>query len=140
MAANPFSAFVTGILSKWYLLMAGSSLVVMFWIFKGLDDVGIIDSMTKTLTAVTQNAKSVAKNCTPLIKEGKKFVQCLNNPPSYKETEVDAQGLQWQKQQVELIQNQNLANPNVNNPSINNITDSDNKQDLLDNPYGSDDE
>lgn len=88
---NPLTAFVYGIISKWYLMIAVSGLVVVFWVFKGLDKAGVIKESEKVIFKALNDSKSVAKNCVPKILDLNSFWQCVENPPSYEPDAHDKQ-------------------------------------------------
>lgn len=81
--SNPLSLFVYGILSKWYIAVITTALIVTFWVFKGLDEAGVIQATTDTLVEAFSDAKSIAKYCTPKITNLERFWNCIENPPKY---------------------------------------------------------
>jgi len=89
--------FVYGILSKWYLLISVASIVVVFWVFKGLSDAGVLKKAETTVFDALNETKSVARYCVPKIMNFSSFWDCLQNPPRYPDD--DGMGVeQLQKQ------------------------------------------
>ena len=75
---NPMLFFIYSVLSKFYLTIIAASIIVTYFVFKGLEKAGLIQYSEKTLAKAIVETKDVAKNCTPII--GKpKFIQmnCL---------------------------------------------------------------
>lgn len=87
IAANPMGMFLWGIIAKWYFMIAIASLVVLFWVVQGLNQIGFIDYMYKSVAEVLDMSKAVAQNCTtklgPKIDNMKDFWLCLGNPGQY---------------------------------------------------------
>ena len=102
---NPLTLFVYGLLSKWYIIFIGASLVVTFWVFQGLKEAGIIAASEKILIKSLNDTKSIAQNCIPKIKNIKVFWECLQNPPEYRpKSEAEKQ---LQKQIDNAIKSEN---------------------------------
>ncbi len=80
---NPMVLFIYGIISKWYVLVFVSTIAVTFWVFKGLNDLGLLDRFTHFLIEHFTIVKAVAKNCTPLIQDIGYLWDCLGDPGSY---------------------------------------------------------
>lgn len=81
--ANPMGVFIYGILSKWYMLIALASVVVVYWVFKGLEEAGVMDATHKIVTKSLSESKAVAKYCTPKIANPQAFWNCLSNVDQY---------------------------------------------------------
>lgn len=87
IAANPMGVFLWGIITKWYLMIAIASLIVLFYVVKGLEKIGFIDFFTKTTIEILDTSKAVAQNCT--VKLGPdwehlvSFWNCLGDPGQY---------------------------------------------------------
>ncbi len=81
--SNPMIVFVYGILSKWYILIFVSVVVVVFFVFKGLDEIGLIDKFTTVLSRSFYEVKAVAQNCTPKLLDFRDLWACLGNPGKY---------------------------------------------------------
>lgn len=64
---SPVIIFVYSILSKWYIMVMLTALMVTFWVFKGLTDTGILQAAEKTVSAALKDTKSVARYCVPKI-------------------------------------------------------------------------
>ena len=77
------------ILKKWYILFLSLTFVVTYWVFNGLHSAGVINNINKTIIHSFTQVKSVAQNCTPLIKDIYSFWNCTKNPPQYNETSID---------------------------------------------------
>ena len=80
--SNPLITFIYSILSEWYLIVAVGSLIVTYWVFKGLKDVGVIDKAQTILVQAVEESKGIAKNCTPRILDLADFWNCLSDPAS----------------------------------------------------------
>lgn len=83
---SPISFFVYGIMSKWYLMVMLSTIMVTFWVFKGLEKSGVLDATQKVVSKGLADCKSVAQNCTPLMMDLSAMWECIKNPPEYKQT------------------------------------------------------
>jgi len=87
--ANPMGVFIWSILAKWYVLVLVATLVITFWVFKSLDQIGFITYVNTSMTSILDQTKSVARYCIPKLGgEGDKimnFWNCLGNPPKYEE-------------------------------------------------------
>ena len=81
---NPLMLFVYGIISKWYITIVVAAVVVTFYVFKGLEERGIISATENVVFRALNDTKSVAKNCVPKILSFTELWQCLQNPPEYK--------------------------------------------------------
>jgi hypothetical protein len=91
--ANPMGMFLWGIIAKWYIMVSIASLVVLFYVAKGLEQIGLIKYMTNTTTEILYISKSIAQNCTtklgPTFEHLTDFWQCLGNPPQYETREEE---------------------------------------------------
>ena len=90
---NPLALFVYSFLSKWYLMVVVGSVIVTYWVFKGLSDAGVITAAETVLTTAIEQTKGVAQNCVPRIKNLQDFWHCLNDPAMsiYRTNEQDQQ-------------------------------------------------
>ena len=90
---NPLSLFIYSFLSKWYLMVVVGSVIVTYWVFKGLSDAGVITAAETVLTTAIEQTKGVAQNCIPRIKNLQDFWSCLNDPAMsiYRTNEQDQQ-------------------------------------------------
>lgn len=113
---NPMGVFVYSLLTKWYLTIAVASLVVTYWVFKGLQSVGVIDAAEKIVGQALYDSKSVAKYCVPKITNLESFWSCLNNLPEYtpEQDEVDLES------KVDILK-QNLQNQSASPGAANNL-------------------
>ncbi|WPY01019.1 DUF2670 domain-containing protein [Candidatus Trichorickettsia mobilis] len=109
ITANPMGIFIYGIITKWYLMIAVGAVVVTFWVFKGLEQAGVLTATEKVFSKALNDSKSVAKYCVPKIANLRDFWSCLDNPPDYT-PEADEQTL---TDSVNKLQ-QTLQNPYVN--------------------------
>ena len=89
LLANPMSLFVYAIMSKWYIMITLASLIVTFWVFKGLEEAGVLSAAQTVVSKALDDTKSVAKNCVPKIANLRAFWDCLNTPPKYEPTEAE---------------------------------------------------
>lgn len=89
MFNNPIILFIWGIVSKWYIMITIASLVVTFWVFKGLGEAGVLQNATKVVASALLDTKAIAQHCVPKILDLKLFWECVESPPSYKETKEE---------------------------------------------------
>lgn len=91
VVANPMGIFLWGIIGKWYVMIMVASLVVLFWVAKGLKDIGFIDYVTTSTEEILDTTKGAAQNCIPKLgpKWGNlvNFWHCLGEPPKYRPNE-----------------------------------------------------
>ena len=80
---NPLITFVYAIVSKWYIVTTVTILVVTYYVFQGLSDIGFIDTAEKIVFRSYKEIKSVAQHCTKDLKDLNLFWHCINNPPDY---------------------------------------------------------
>lgn len=115
--ANPMGIFVYSILTKWYIIVAVGGIVVMYWVFKGLESAGVLEAIQNILEKAVTDAKSVAKNCVPKITNLQNFIDCLDNIPKYnpEQTEIQLQN------NIDAIIHDNvgLFPENINDPYSN---------------------
>jgi hypothetical protein len=86
------------------MIIMMASILVTYWVFKGLKDAGVIDSAEKILVQSLEEIKGVAQNCTPKIVNLQDFWNCLSDPTSsrYVPTENDGQ-LQQDLQDLQKV-------------------------------------
>ncbi|MGC0372257.1 MAG: hypothetical protein DGJ47_000966 [Rickettsiaceae bacterium] len=117
---SPVIIFVYSILSKWYIMVMLTALMVTFWVFKGLTDTGILQAAEKTVSAALKDTKSVARYCVPKILSFSDFWECLQNPPEYEESENELElqknlnnllNPKGQQQNADPSENQQMTNP-----------------------------
>lgn len=109
---SPYTLFIYGILSKWYVLFTVTSIVVTYWVLKGLDEAGILSNIESTIFKSFGEVKAVAKYCTKHIGNLSNFWECVNNIPEYIDTKEE-------KELMQILQNQlnyendteSIANP-----------------------------
>lgn len=87
--ANPMGIFVYGILSKWYVMVMIACAVTTFWVFKGLEESGVLKDMEDTVRDGLTQVKGVAQHCTPHIRDLGKVWDCVNNTPKYKPNKAE---------------------------------------------------
>lgn len=68
-----------------------AAVVVTFYVFKGLEERGIISATESVVFRALNDTKSVAKNCVPKILSFTELWQCLQNPPEYKPSKEEEQ-------------------------------------------------
>ncbi|HJD55812.1 MAG TPA: DUF2670 domain-containing protein [Rickettsia endosymbiont of Pyrocoelia pectoralis] len=87
IAANPMGVFLWGLITKWYLMIAIASLIVLYYIAKGLEQIGFIDYFTKSTTEILDTSKAIAQNCTTKLGPDwdhlVSFWNCLSDPGQY---------------------------------------------------------
>jgi hypothetical protein len=81
--ANPMGIFVYGILSKWYIMVMVACAVTTFWVFKGLEESGVLQEMENTVRGGLTQVKAVAQHCTPKIRNLKEVWKCVNKDHKY---------------------------------------------------------
>ena len=111
---NPMLLFIYSILSKFYFTIIAASIVVTYFVFKGLDKAGLFKYSEKTLTKVIVDTKDIAKNCTPIIGKPKEFWNCLSNPSQYSNDEHDPnvdECIEEIIKHIEKIEDEHLENP-----------------------------
>lgn len=88
IAANPMGIFLWGLITKWYLMIAIASLIVLYYVAKGLDQIGFIHYFTNSTIEILDTSKAIAQNCTtklgPNQSDFVRFWDCLGNPGEYK--------------------------------------------------------
>lgn len=83
--------FVYGILSKWYIMIFMTSIIVTFFVFKGLEESGVLEGAEAVVSKAFTETKAVAKYCVPQIKSLEKFWDCLQHTPEYKPSTKEMQ-------------------------------------------------
>ncbi|HJD66274.1 MAG TPA: DUF2670 domain-containing protein [Rickettsia endosymbiont of Bembidion nr. Transversale] len=93
IAANPMGFFLWNLIAKWYIMIAVASLIVLFYVVKGLEKIGFIDYLGRTTVEILDTSKAIAQNCT--VKLGPdwdhlvNFWNCLGDPGKYEVEEKD---------------------------------------------------
>lgn len=80
---NPMGIFVYGILSKWYIIIMLAAVSVTYYVFKGLEESGVLTSIEHTIQAGLYDAKSVAQQCIPKITNLEETWDCIQNLKPY---------------------------------------------------------
>lgn len=65
---------------KWYLIVMVPAVTALYWILKGLDDLGVIHSVETFVMAHLNSVVDVAHYCTPKIFDREAFLKCLDEP------------------------------------------------------------
>lgn len=86
---NPMVLFIYGLIAKWYAMVMVTAVVVTFWVFSGLKDLGILEETEKVVSRALRDSKSVARYCVPKIMNLGDFWDCLESPPHYEETKEE---------------------------------------------------
>ena len=107
---SPFTVFVYGILSKWFITIFITGIVVAYWVFKGLSDAGILKKAEDIVFDALIQTKSVAQYCIPKIAHFGDFWACLQDPPAYVPSDEEAKLEQGMKKIIDPI-NYNKPNP-----------------------------
>ncbi len=81
--SNPLSTLFYGLISQWYLVLMTLSVIVLYWVVKGLDQAGVIDKAFYALRNAGKQMKGFAQYCTPRIMDIHDFLDCMNNTPEY---------------------------------------------------------
>lgn len=111
---NPMLFFIYSILSKFYFTIIAASIVITYFVFKGLDKAGLFQYSEKTLAKAIVDTKDIAKNCTPIIGKPKEFWNCLSNPSQYSNEDHDPnvnENLDEIIKHIEKIEEDHLENP-----------------------------
>lgn len=87
IAVNPMGIFLWGLITKWYLIISVASLIVLYYVVKGLDRIGFIDYFTRTTVEILDTSKAIAQNCTPRLGPDWNYLvnfwNCLGDPGQY---------------------------------------------------------
>jgi hypothetical protein len=83
LVTSPIGTIFYGLISKWYIISMSVSVVVLYWVIKGLSEAGILDSAYNTFIHASLEIKGFVQHCTPKIKDLNVFFQCLIDTPSY---------------------------------------------------------
>lgn len=126
--SNPIGIFISSILAKWYVVVMFSSVIVAYWVLKGLEQAGVLAAFQGTLIDALYNSKSIAQYCTPLIMDLKATWNCISNPPAYQPT-ADESSLQ------KMMNNILDTISGISNTNTNNVPDNIYAPDKPKNPY-----
>jgi hypothetical protein len=86
--SSPISTLFYGLVSKWYLVTMTLSVIVLYWVIKGLTEAGVIELAFNAFYDAGHQIKGFAQHCTPKIMDINKFLQCLMDTPEYVGDEV----------------------------------------------------
>jgi hypothetical protein len=89
--ANPIGMFIYGIIAKWYIVTSIAGILVVYWVFQGLQNLGILDAAFQILKDNIAITKAIAQNCTPKILHLNSFWSCLSDPGAYHNTPGEEQ-------------------------------------------------
>ena len=78
--------FVYGIISKWYIMVMVSAIIVAYWVLQGLTQAGVLQAAEEVVSKALSDTKSVARYCVPKITRLEDFWECLQRPPKYEAT------------------------------------------------------
>lgn len=111
---SPLTVFVYSILSKWFITIFITALVVTYWVFKGLSDAGILQKAEEVVFDALVQTKSVAQYCIPKIAHLGNFWDCLQNPPTYTPSDEELQLEEGVKRAVSPLNPNKLKDPYSN--------------------------
>lgn len=81
---NPLLVVLYTFVTKWYIIMTLSGMIVVYYVFIGLVQTGIIKKSEDILFHSIDIAKSVSQNCIPKLAGSiHEFWNCVTNPPRY---------------------------------------------------------
>lgn len=107
IAANPMGFFLWNLIAKWYIMIAVASLIVLFYVVKGLEKIGFIDYFGKTTVEILDTSKAIAQNCTtklgPNWESLVNFWDCLGDPGQYKVDEEETGERKLEDSIIELL-------------------------------------
>ncbi len=89
---SPMLLFVfksNGIISKWYIMVMVSAVIVAYCVLQGLTEAGVLQAAEKVVSTALSDTKSVARYCIPKITRLEDFWDCLQNPPRYEATIIN---------------------------------------------------
>lgn len=107
IAANPMGGFLWSLITKWYIMIAVASLIVLFYVVKGLEKIGFIDYFGRTTVEILDTSKAIAQNCT--VKLGPdwdhlvNFWNCLGDPGRYEVREEETEETKLEHGVIELL-------------------------------------
>jgi Protein of unknown function (DUF2670) len=108
---NPVGMFIYGIIAKWYILVTISAILVLYWVLKGLQNLGILDAAFQILKNNLNLAKAIAQNCTPKIVHINSFWSCLSDPGIYNNAPGEEQMNNIGEQLQNLINQNSMGKP-----------------------------
>lgn len=112
ITVNPMGVFIYGLLSKWYLLIAFTALVVTFWVLKGLQEVGFFREAQTIVFGALNDAKSIAKNCVPRLNNIEALWKCVQDPPPYiADEEEEGQVDKMVNKIINQLENEHYSDP-----------------------------
>ncbi len=130
IAANPMGVFLWSLITKWYIMIAVASLIVLFYVVKGLEKIGFIYYFGRTTVEILDTSKAIAQNCT--VKLGPdwdhlvNFWNCLGDPGKYEVREGTGEE-QLQQGVTKLIKDQlDSTIPEPTTPVVNPYDNSNN--------------
>ena len=97
---SPMLLFVYGIISKWYIMVMVSAVIVVYWVLQGLTEAGVLQAAEEVVSKALRDTKSVARYCVPQITRLEDFWNCLQSPPKY---EADPDEIKLEKAVKHLL-------------------------------------
>lgn len=87
--ANPIGIFIYGIFGRMYLVVMLAAVIVTFWVFKGLDKIGLLKYVQNLVVVVLDDTQSIARYCTPHMYEPAILWDCVGDPQKYRDSNED---------------------------------------------------
>lgn len=85
---TPIITMFYALLSKWYLVLMSLSVIVLYWVMKGLNEAGVFAAAYTAFMDAGMQIKGFAQHCTPLITDINLFVNCMMDTPEYTGDEI----------------------------------------------------
>lgn len=92
--------FIYTIIAHWYIIVAVVSITVVFWVFKGLDDSGVLNETKAIFKKVGNDSIKIAKYCTPKIRDLHAVWDCISEIDSKEITVEDKSNLERLKNTI----------------------------------------
>lgn len=115
--SNPMGIFVYGIISKWYIMVMLASSIVTYWVFKGLEESGVLKDAYHIVSRSLEESKLIAQHCTPKIKDLKLFWNCVESVGSMRYIPTEDEKRLYED--TEKAVNEAVNNPNGTESSSN---------------------
>lgn len=75
---TPQAIFIWSIITKWYIMILIPTIMVTYYVFKGLNDAGVFAMVEQFTLSKFQLAVRIARDCTPDILDLKRLFQCVS--------------------------------------------------------------
>lgn len=72
--------FIILLFKKWYLIVIIPAITALYWIIKGLDDLGVIASVETFIGHHLDVVVDIAHYCTPKLFQREALLECLSDP------------------------------------------------------------